>query len=161
MSTVYVFGAGASFHAGYPLASGMGESLLNSMLQSPSSLCVACAEYLIDHFGKPVDFEEWMTQIESRHAKARNDPTAEGRQEYQRLGNRLGWLRTGIKEWFSQLRDRLAAPLYADFSDRIVRAGDVVITIPISAPRLKAIHNSQVFKWTLRLTISLHGVAMK
>jgi hypothetical protein len=128
MSTVYVFGAGASFHAGYPLASAMGESLLNSMLQSASGLHVAAAQYLSDHFGKPVDFEDWMTQIESRHAEAQNDPTAEGKQEYQRLGNRLGWLRTGIKEWFSHLRDRSAAPLYGAFSDRIVRAGDVVIT---------------------------------
>ena len=34
MSTVYVFGAGASYHAGYPLASAMGGPLLNEMLKS-------------------------------------------------------------------------------------------------------------------------------
>jgi hypothetical protein len=128
MSTVYVFGAGASRHAGYPLASGMGESLLNSMLQSASSLHVASAEYLIDRFGKPDDFEDWMTQIESRSTELQNDPTAEGKQECQRLGNRLGWLRDGLKEWFSQIREGSAAPAYAAFSDRLVRAGDVVIT---------------------------------
>jgi len=128
MSTVYVFGAGASRHAGYPLASAMGESLLNSMLHSSSSLHVAAAEYLSDHFGEPVDFEDWITRIESRHAEARNDPTAEGKQEYQRIGNRLAWLRTGINEWFYRIRDNSAAPLYADFADRVVRAGDFVIT---------------------------------
>jgi hypothetical protein len=71
MSTVYVFGAGASHHAGYPLAFGMGEALLDSMLQSNNRLHVASAEYLVDHFGKPVDFEGWITQIESRHDKCR------------------------------------------------------------------------------------------
>ena len=128
MTTVYVFGAGASYHAGYPLASAMGPSLLNEMLRSPTHLHVAAAEYLSDHFGEPGDFEDWITRIESRHAEAHNDATAEGKQEYQRLGNRLAWLRTGISEWFDKIRNESAANLYAEFANRIVRAGDVVIT---------------------------------
>jgi hypothetical protein len=128
MSTVYVFGAGASRHAGYPLASGMGESLLNSMLQSTNSLQVASAEYLIDHFGKPVDFEEWLTRIELRHGEVQHDLTAEGRLEYSRLGTRLSCLMDGLRGWFSEIRERSVAPTYAAFSDRIVHAGDAVIT---------------------------------
>jgi hypothetical protein len=34
MTTTYVFGAGASHHAGYPLASEMAEGLMTSMLNS-------------------------------------------------------------------------------------------------------------------------------
>lgn len=128
MTTVYVFGAGASYHAGYPLASSMGASLLNEMLRSSNHLHVAAAEYLSDYFGEPGDFEDWITRIESRHAEVHNDPTAEGRREYQRLGNRLAWLRTGISEWFGRIRDGSVANLYAEFANRIVRDGDVVIT---------------------------------
>ena len=38
MSTTFVFGAGASLHAGYPLASTMGEALLDFMLKSSDPL---------------------------------------------------------------------------------------------------------------------------
>src|SRR5262249_6166356 len=119
MTTVYVFGAGASYHAGYPLASSMGASLLKEMLRSPNHLHVSAAEYLSDHFGEPGDFEDWITRIESRHAEAHNDPTEEGKREYQRLGNRLAWLRTGISEWFGQIRNGSVANLYAEFANRI------------------------------------------
>lgn len=106
----------------------MGESLLKEMVHSPNSLHVAAAEYLSDYFGKPDDFEDWITRIESRHAEVQNDSTAEGKREYQRLGNRLAWLTTGINEWFCQIRDRSVANLYAEFANRILRAGDAVIT---------------------------------
>lgn len=127
MSTVFVFGAGASFHAGYPLAAPMGEALLNSMLGSANPMIRTTAEYLVDHFGMPSNFEDFITEIQSRISAAENDQTTEGKTEYRRLGTRLGWLGTGLKEWFGQIRSNAAAT-YADFADRIASPGDVVLT---------------------------------
>ena len=81
MSTVFVFGAGASYHAGYPLASAMGEPLLSAMLQSGAVSYVAYAQYLIDHFGMPSNIEDWITAIESRQA-ALKDVAGTLRQEF-------------------------------------------------------------------------------
>ena len=126
MSTVYVFGAGASYHAGYPLASALGGPLLNEMLRSPDSWHVAAAEYLSDHFGEPCDFEDWITRILSLRDAAKNDSNRG--LEYRRLGTRLGVLIESLSEWFRRIGNESTAPLYGEFADRIVHAGDVVIT---------------------------------
>jgi hypothetical protein len=126
MTTVYVFGAGASYHAGYPLASGFGRPLLNEMLRSQDSCHVAAAEYLSDQFGEPDDFEDWITRILSRRDGVKDETNRE--LEYRRLGTRLGWLILSLAEWFRRIGNESCAPLYAEFVDRIVCAGDVVIT---------------------------------
>ena len=48
MPTTYVFGAGASLHAGYPLASTMGASLLDFMLGYPMPPYPGVAQFVID-----------------------------------------------------------------------------------------------------------------
>jgi hypothetical protein len=126
MSTIYVFGAGASYHAGYPLASAMGAPLLREMLRSPDSSHVAAAEYLSDQFGEPGNFEDWITRIVSRRDEAKQDPKREA--DYRRLGTRLGWLIASLAEWFRRIGDESSSHLYATFAERAVRKGDVVIT---------------------------------
>jgi hypothetical protein len=125
MSTVFVFGAGASHHAGYPLAAVMGEPLLNWMLQS--SDFAFYARYLVDGFGMPANIEEWITKIDSHHATLKGQRTSEERSEYRRLGTSIGRLKSGLAVWLRQFRDG-SAPSYAEFSDRIVQPGDAVVT---------------------------------
>ena len=62
--TTYVFGGGASRHAGYPLASEMAEGLMRSMLYSEDSLGRPYAEYSIDRFGTPSNIEDLISEIQ-------------------------------------------------------------------------------------------------
>jgi hypothetical protein len=123
MSAIYVLGAGASYHAGYPLASALGVPLLDEMLRSNQA---AYAEYLKEHFGVPTDFEAWITTILARRDEAKNH--TDRKPEYRELGTALGMLTLALAEWFRRIGDGSSAPLYADFSKRIVHEGDVVIT---------------------------------
>jgi hypothetical protein len=65
-STTYVLGAGASLHAGFPLASAMGEGLLDFMLRYPMAACPRAAQFLIDTFGKSPNIEDLITTLQSR-----------------------------------------------------------------------------------------------
>jgi hypothetical protein len=66
MRTTFVFGAGASHHAGYPLAATMGEALLDFMLAYPNQPYPNFAQSLIDTFGKSPDIEDLITAIRVR-----------------------------------------------------------------------------------------------
>jgi hypothetical protein len=82
MTTTYVLGAGASLHAGFPLASAMGEGLLDFMLRYPMAAYSSAAQFLIDTFGKSPNIEDLITTLQSR-IDALNTP--EGRAERMRL----------------------------------------------------------------------------
>jgi hypothetical protein len=127
MKTAYVFGAGASHHAGYPLASEMGDGLMVSMLNSEDLHSRPYAEYLIDHFGRQSNIEDLITEIQSSLDALRGSANAKGKTEYTRLGNRLGYLVTALREWFRGIH---AAPAeaYATFAEKILRSGDSIIT---------------------------------
>jgi len=58
------------------------------------------------------------------HKKAQS---YEDKAQRMRLGNRRGYLSTGLREWFRGIHAR-PAPSYAAFADSIVQPGDVVIT---------------------------------
>lgn len=60
ITMVYVYDAGASYHAGYPLASALGGPLSKEMFRSPDGRHVTAAECLSDQFGEPSDFEDWV-----------------------------------------------------------------------------------------------------
>ena len=64
MATVYVFGAGASCDAGYPLASVMGSALFEYMLKSENEWIRASAEFLMDTFGDRPNIEDLITEIQ-------------------------------------------------------------------------------------------------
>lgn len=127
MATVYVFGAGASRDAGYPLASQMGTALFEYMLKSENAWIRASAEFLIDTFGDVPNIEDLITEIQSQVEKLRNAGTPEDRAQRTRLANRRGFLGAALREWFREIHSS-PAPSYATFADRIVEPGDVVIT---------------------------------
>lgn len=85
MTTIYVLGAGASLHAGFPLASAMGEGLLDCMLRYPTAAYPSAAQFLIDTFGKSPNIEDLITTLQSR-IDALNTP--EGKAERMRHGAR-------------------------------------------------------------------------
>ncbi len=127
MTTTYVFGAGASLHAGYPLASTMGEGLLDFMLSYPTPPYPNVAQFLIDTFGKSPNIEDVITELASRIDSLKEAENAEGRAERMRLGNCRGSLNASLREWFRQIHTK-AAPTYAEFADKVVQPGDGVIT---------------------------------
>lgn len=127
MSTIYVFGAGASLHAGYPLASAMGEALLDFMLGYPMPPYPGEAQFVIDSFGKSPNIEDVITSLQSRIESLENVKTAQGKAERTRLGNCLGFLNASLREWFREIHTK-PAPAYAEFAAKIVQPGDVVIT---------------------------------
>jgi len=127
MSTVYVFGAGASRDAGYPLASAMGSELFAYMLKSENVWIRASAEFLIDTFGATPNIEDLITKIESQVAKLKNSEVPEDRIQRSRIANRRVYLGVALQEWFRQIH-LLPAPSYATFAEHIVRPGDVVVT---------------------------------
>lgn len=127
MSTVYVFGAGASRDAGYPLASAMGSALFEYMLKSDNVWIRASAEFLIDTFGATPNIEDLITEIESQVARLKNSEVPEDRIQRRRIGNRRVYLGVALQEWFRQIR-MLPAPSYATFAEHIVQLGDVVVT---------------------------------
>ncbi len=124
MSTVYVFGAGASRDAGYPLASAMGSELFEYMLKSDNVWIRASAEFLIDTFGAMPNIEDLITEIESQVAKLKNSEVPEERIQRSRIANRRAYLGVALQEWFRQIH-LLPAPSYATFAEHIVRPGDV------------------------------------
>ena len=52
VSTVYIFGAGASKHIGYPLISEMGTEMLEWMTAYPNGYFRSAAEVVAQHFGR-------------------------------------------------------------------------------------------------------------
>jgi hypothetical protein len=125
MATVYVLGAGASKHIGYPLASEMGDGLFDRMLSDEGAH--ASARYLIDRFGRKGDFEDLVTEIQRLTSALKGSPDVQDRAERSRLGTSSGQMIHSLQHWFREIRLR-PAPLYADFASRIVRAGDTVVT---------------------------------
>ncbi|MGB8028926.1 MAG: hypothetical protein WCF30_04595 [Terracidiphilus sp.] len=127
MPTVYVFGAGASRDAGYPLASQMGGALFEYMLKSENVSIRASAEFLIDTFRETRNIEDLITEIESQVVRLKDSEVSEDRIQRNRIGNRRGYLGVALQEWFRQIH-LLPAGSYAIFAEHIVRPGDVVVT---------------------------------
>jgi hypothetical protein len=125
--TTYVFGAGASRDVGYPLASDMGDGLLDFMLNSPDAMIRASGEFLIDTFGRSPNIEDLITELGSRIAQLKDAPTADERAQRMRLGNSRAFLGTALQFWFHEIHVR-PAPSYASFAATIAQPGDVILT---------------------------------
>jgi len=108
VTTTYVLGAGASLHAGYPLAATMGGALLDFMLRYPQPAYPAAAQVLIDTFGKSPNIEDVITELASRIESLKEAETDEGRAERMRLGNCWGFLNASLREWFREIRTKAA-----------------------------------------------------
>jgi hypothetical protein len=127
MTTTYVLGAGASRDIGYPLASEMGEHLFEYMLNSADARAQSSAEYLIDVFGKCSNIEDLITNLQTQIEALKDSPLSEDKSRRMRLGNSRGWLVAYLREWFREIHLKPTLT-YSKFSQRIVTAGDSVIT---------------------------------
>ena len=121
MSTIYVFGAGASRSVGYPLAAEMGKGLIDFMLQR-GGYYRAMAERLIDFSSETPDIEALITDLQERIEELNDGVHIT---ERTKLGNARGALGICLREWFREIHSR-PARAYAEFASKIIQPGDSV-----------------------------------
>jgi hypothetical protein len=126
-STVFVFGAGASIHAGYPLASKMGGDLLQFMLKYPNDWFQASARTLVEEFGESPNIEDLISDIETKIDALEKAESYDDRLLRSNLVYARGHVAHTLRAWFLTLHDS-PADLYAQLADRLVKPGDTVIT---------------------------------
>ena len=128
MATTYVIGAGASHHAKYPLASEMGQGVIDFMrgMEEPFPQQARC---LAERFGNQPNIEEMITELEPLIQAGQS--TADSLDPYRlhpcNPGNLRGWLGFALREWFRQIH-RGTADAYAGFAETIAQPGDMMIT---------------------------------
>jgi hypothetical protein len=122
MRTVYVMGAGASKHVGYPLISGMSKQLFDWMAAYPNDMFRSSADFLVERFGTDPNIEDVITEIDSLI-----DSNMKDRLQHFTLVTARQQLFDSLREWFRELHLRPAVA-YAKFADEVIQAGDVVIT---------------------------------
>lgn len=127
MSTVFIFGAGASKHVGYPLISEMGKEMLNWMTAFPNGYFRPAADFVSEHFGKAPNIEDVITYLESTIYSLTDSQVPEERSKRIRLGTMRGHFLEAMREWFREIHLH-PAPAYANFADRVIVSGDTVIT---------------------------------
>lgn len=111
--TTFVFGAGASAHAGYPLTKDLGPKLLGWIRGNPGP-----ANYIywpdpgsLEAIGPIDDIEGFITKLEA----------------CEKPGALLAGLREALCHYFDSLKPP-EAELYRAFANEIVRPGDVIIS---------------------------------
>ncbi len=115
---VFVFGAGASVHAGYPLAKALGRTLVEwADRVTKKSVWWVSSRELEGMPGFPDDFEELISHLEA--------------QSTTEAADLRGRLKSTLSGFFRSIQDH-TAPLYCDFST-LVTPGDVVITFNYDA----------------------------
>ncbi len=127
MSTVYVFGAGASVDAGYPLTSTMGIRLLEYMRSSNERQVQTYAEHLTENFGEQPNIEDLITRIHSQIVALQHSRCLEERAKRTTTARRRDSIVFALKGWFRLLQSS-PAPSYAIFANSIVKRSDTVIT---------------------------------
>ena len=125
----FIFGAGASLHAGYPLAKRMGHGLFAWMDGhedvGPFSF-TQTAKFLRDHFKETEDIEKLITAVEEMIAS--HPLMGQRPPEVGLLCNcHKPALIAAIRMWFQEIRVGEAED-YARFARGIVAPGDCVLT---------------------------------
>jgi hypothetical protein len=130
--TVYVLGAGASYHAGYPLANSMGSQLSSWMKKQSNAVGFesrypATAEFLEEMFGPVDNIEDLFTKIQEVVTDWENG-TPEQRAMRTAVANERGVLVNAVRSWFGEIRQQGVAGAYQLFARRIVSPGDCIVT---------------------------------
>lgn len=133
--TTYVLGAGASHHAGYPLARTMASELLQWMKRPVSDPGSYAAQYpvtarsLEERFSPVENVEALVTAIQQLLDKYENG-TQEERAERAVLGNEYGVLKNAVRAWFGEIQQGIAlnSLVYQRFAREVVVPGDCIIT---------------------------------
>jgi hypothetical protein len=120
--TTYVLGAGASFHAGYPLARDLGNCLYAWVkAKVPSDdFWRGCIEELHEAYGGLGDIESILTELDEC-------PEGSPAEELGSRGNIRGAIRFLIPAMFKSVREKEAV-LYERLVAEHVQAGDVFLT---------------------------------
>lgn len=127
--TTYVLGAGASLHAGYPLAGGLGEALRAWIYRTkPADNSYRIhIDQLSELYGGLGNLESVLTDLgeclPGSRAATLQPPI---------VGNLLSDLRHSIREFFNDLRQE-PAPLYSRLARERIQSGDVIITFNYEA----------------------------
>lgn len=123
--TVYVLGAGASRHVGYPLASTMGAEIISWMSRREEYRYTA--EFIREGFGDSPNIEELITRLDARIKSLEGSEELENRLQRSNAARQRGKLREAVPLWFAEIHTN-PAPAYREFAERIVQPGDVIIT---------------------------------
>jgi len=127
VKTVYIMGAGASKHVGYPLTFDMSKQLFEWMAAYPDGRFRGSAELLVNTFGATPNIEDVITQLESSISSLTDSDVWEDKLQRSLLGTARGHLFDSLREWFRELHLHTAAA-YAEFADNVIQPDDVVIT---------------------------------
>jgi hypothetical protein len=121
----FVFGAGASLHAGYPLTVGLGDHLLDWARQNDAFMWRGYLEELSERYGGLADLERILTELHERPA---GSTAAEFSRE--RCGNTIMGIKVAIPEFFNSVRGNSipGRDLYGEFARRKIRDGDTTLT---------------------------------
>lgn len=123
--TVYVLGAGASKHVGYPLASTMGAEML--LWMSNQERYQDTANSIKEAFGDSPNIEDVITELDSTIQSLEGPEKLEDRVQRSTAANLRGKLGEVLPQWFAGIHTNLA-PAYQQFADKIVEPGDVIVT---------------------------------
>jgi hypothetical protein len=124
----FILGAGASRHAGYPLAKRLGDDLLKWMRNQenyPISLSSAI-EFLEGATDGSTDFEEILTEFDRRVSIPDDAPLDERVQRAIAAEARFG-ISEGIRGYFREVRSG-PAEAYRSLAENLVAAGDAILT---------------------------------
>jgi hypothetical protein len=130
--TVYVLGAGASHHAGYPLASSMGAELFLWMrkqgdAQGFESRYPDTAQFFEERFGPVESIENFFTEIQQLIADWEHG-TPDQRSIRTIVANEQSVLVNALRSWFIGIQQRRSAQAYKKFAAEVVASGDCIIT---------------------------------
>ena len=119
----FIFGAGASVHAGYPLASKLWPALQEWAGQSirPGDYCAGAVESVKDQFDVSLPLEQLLTELDKRIESPR-DIYDKGALPVIR-----GQIQQLVCRYFDSIRSK-QADLYNIFAKGILASGDVVVT---------------------------------
>ena len=125
MKTVYVMGAGASKHVGYPLASTMGVELFSWM--SKHEEYRYAADFIKEEFGGAPNIEDVITNLDAYIKSLEVSEELEDRLRRSNAAHQRGKLRQAVPVWFTEIHTN-PAPDYQQFAEAIAQPGDVIIT---------------------------------
>jgi hypothetical protein len=121
---IFVLGAGASFHAGYPLARNLGAALVEWAAKNPrpDRFYWIDADELHWLFHSLDDFEQVISELQSPTSGSQVDKLPK-----EKRGSILASIREVLCEYFDILR-LTHAPLYWKFAEHVISQGDTIIT---------------------------------
>jgi hypothetical protein len=125
MNTVYVLGAGASKHVGYPLASTMGAEMLAWM--STRDRYRETAEAIKETFGDSPNIEDVITDLDDIITSLEGAKELADRERRTIAAHQRSKLAEVLPQWFLETHTN-PAPAYEQFAKNIVQPGDVIIT---------------------------------